>query len=531
MRPLVLTQGGAMPVAGEIYSFHGARGRVAWPMQYGAHLGSVGMWNFLWRLGFQPQEVLADALPTPSAGAALFAQLDSMPSEGTLRRLRHWAEADCGLILAGDAAACAAVVDPDGTWEHVAVDDPYAALAYVGVDALPPMLMTPSGWAFTRVPHAAAAVQTLGHVASVSGERQSPSRALVTPAADAPAIVRRGDATAFLNASPFAALQAWLQGQEDLQPWMAWRQRLHWLDEWVSQLATVLANHRLLRLDAPRKGIADLAATTTVLRHDVDDSRDAGYVDDEESAGIAATHAVLLDRRAGFWRDRIAATPSHECAFHYTTGRRDWSATARTVLRRRPAGVMRPSRRDVTGTGLLRQVQRARAAGIGVATLHRHLAFLLYPEWIDALDTVLARDAEVLGGSSLFRAQVLRWGRDRIDGRIATVGEWPDAQFPFWLPFRVAHAGDGGRTLRGWESTSLMEPEPELVEQVLAHRLPHLAQRVFTFNFHPAHAAGTTFHRGGSRPAFRRVLRLLQERSIAVLPLRDVYRRAAIAAA
>jgi hypothetical protein len=233
-----------------------------------------------------------------------------------------------------------------------------------------------------------------------------------------------------------------------------------------------------------------------------------------------------MDRSARFWVERLARSPRHECAFHYDTARLDWKATASSVFRRRAAAAMQPNIRAMSGTGLLRQVRRAKAAGISVATLHRHYAFLPYPEWVDALDAVLEAEDGVMGASSLFRSQVLRWGRTQVDGTGATVGQWPDAQFPLWLPFRLAHAGDGGRVLQGWESTSLMEPEPALVDQLLRHRLPFIDQRVFTLGFHPAHAAGSTFATGGSRSAFLEVLRLVNDYGVACLSLRDVYQAA-----
>jgi hypothetical protein len=142
---------------------------------------------------------------------------------------------------------------------------------------------------------------------------------------------------------------------------------------------------------------------------------------------------------------------------------------------------------------------------------------------VDGLDAVVASEPTVLGGSSLFRGQVLRWGRVRLDGRTATVGDWPDSQFPLWFPFRVAHAADGGRALRCWESTSLMEPEPELVASLLGCRTPHLRQRVVTVGFHPAHANGSTFAKSGSRESFLRLLEELGRSGVNFLTLRSVY--------
>lgn len=521
-QPLVLHAPQIAGTADAAYVFAGTRGRTAWPTREGANLGAAGMWNFLWRLGYRPQQV--ESPPPPSSGRLLLAQLDAMPVPPLREALAGWCSAGGRLVVAGDAAACAAVVDPEGRWERARVPHFSSGLAYVR-DGSRPLLMAPAGWAYTRIAagHGAEAVG-FGRVAAVGGERQSPERASVVPVEAAPAVLRtpRG---CFLNASPFAAFQAWLQGQEDLQPWMAWRPRLSWLDAWVSDVAALLSALGALSLDADRPGLPGLGETTVVFRHDLDVSRDTAYLEDETRAAVAATHAVLPDRNARFWTSRLAAAPAHECAYHYTTGRTAWAQTAGRVLSGRRSRVLIADRSAV-GRGLLRQVRAARASGIGIATLHRHLAFLLYPEWIDGMDATLAAEPTVLGSSSLFWGEVLRWGSDRVDGLTATVGEWPDAQFPLWLPFRLAHAADGGRLLRGWESTSLMEPEPALVDALLGSRLPHVPQRVFTFGFHPAHAAASTLVAGGSRDSFRAVLGVVRDHGASVRPLRDVYQLA-----
>ena len=78
--------------------------------------------------------------------------------------------------------------------------------------------------------------------------------------------------------------------------------------------------------------------------------------------------------------------------------------------------------------------------------------------------------------------------------------------------------------LRGWESTSLMEAEPELVEQLLDHEVPGIPQRLITLGYHPAHARSRTFARQGLLPAFRRLLASLSDRGAAIRTLREVHR-------
>ena len=158
------------------------------------------------------------------------------------------------------------------------------------------------------------------------------------------------------------------------------------------------------------------------------------------------------------------------------------------------------------------------------------MQFLVYPEWVDALDYVFDTTPDVLGANSLFRARLLRWGIDHVDGASGTVGEWPDAQFPLWFPFKLAHAGAGGRRLRGWEMTGVMEAEPELVDQLLSHRCDQLSQRVITLGYHPAHARGATFHRGGSFNSFKRVLDVIGSHGAGVETFQRVFAAANAAA-
>jgi len=195
----------------------------------------------------------------------------------------------------------------------------------------------------------------------------------------------------------------------------------------------------------------------------------------------------------------------------------------RANVHRGGAALAGPDYSAVTARGLSRQVRWAKRHRVGTTSLLRHMGFLVYPEFVDALAYVFDTHSGVRGGSTMFRAQILRWGTDRVDGSAGTIGEWPDAQFPLWMPFKLAHAGDGGRRLRGWESASLMESEPELVDQMLSHSVPHLPQRIITLGYHPAHAQKAAFCRGGTLSSFRRVLVVLAGHHVRVELLSRVF--------
>jgi hypothetical protein len=510
-----------------MYRFRGARGVERWPRDDGYGLGACGMWNFLWRLGIHASDwVPGQDRPEE---AVLWATVTGAESDDVVGRVREWHRGGGYILAAGHPSAWARVFAWDSTPSWDRPEHPNAGLAYVLPDRAPE-LVAPPRWRFAAFATCPGGARLRGTMASVQGERQTPGRASLVPLANAPAIVL-GDRYCYVNGNPFAAFQSWLQGQEDLHTWLAWRPRLFWLDEWVAAVASLVSDLPPLRSDIRRKTVPALASTTVVVRHDVDHSRDRSYLDEEAARGIAATHAVLRDRNAAFWVRQLETYPTHECAFHYNTGARAWWPRVRALSAGQTDGSYKPARRAVSGRGLLKQVRWARRNGIDTATIHRHLAFLVYPEWVDAMHAVFEAEPEVLGGSSLFRGQVLRWGAERVDGLRGSIGDSPDAQFPLWLPFKVAHAGRGGLRLRGWEATSVMEPEPELVDQLLRHRIPSLPQRVITLTFHPAHARSSTFARDGSLPKFKQTLDVIRDNGADVRPLRDVYRESAAAIA
>jgi len=504
---------------GPHFRFRGASGVREWPRLGGALLGPAGAWNALWRLGWPAHPVEPSALATPSPGDRLFVAASGPLENGVRQAVETWLDRGGSIVATGPGEAWSSFL-PGVRLESAKHEHPYAALALL-LPARAPEVLTPPGWSYVCARGAESDVERLGGLAALHGERQTPARALVSALEDAPAALRRGRFL-YLNGDPFTALQAWLQGQEDLGPWLAWRHRLFWLDEHVASLGRLLAEWGGLPPETSGPGVAELPPTTVVLRHDLDSSRDTAYLDEEVSRGFGGVHGILKDANTRFWVERLRGHDEQEASLHYNTLDSSW--VGRRVEAVRGAGsAYRAARRDVTGAGLLRQVRWARSRGIGIQTLLRHGAFLVYPEWVDALHEVFEREPAVRGGSSLFRAQALRWGVDRVDGIRGSIAEFPDPQFPFWFPFRLAHAGLGGRMLRGWESTSVMEAEPELVEQMLDYVVPGIPQRVLTLGYHPAHASRPTFAREGVLPWFRRLLDRLRERGVAVRTLRDVY--------
>lgn len=483
----------------------------------------AGIWNLLFRAGSNPVIVTENSIPASSEEDVLYVSADAPFSKRIEDSLKQWLVAGGRIVATGNVYAWRFVFPADVSTQNARYDHPYAALAWI-LEAAGPQLIAPPKWTYANIRTASnSRLEYHGRIAAVHGERQSPTRAIITALDDAPAIVRFGNLW-YLNGNPFAALQSWMQGQEDLEPWMAWRHRLFWLDEFSGYLCRTLRSHRLL--PERQSGLAGLGETTLVLKHDLDYSRDTTYLDLENQEGVAGVHPILQDSNTDFWVEKLKSHPAHESAFHYNTARYSrLIEAARLKLLGKPKRPMRPDRKGIQGVGLLNQVKWARKNGVGIETLHRHAFFLLYPELVGALDTVYNELPEVLGSSSFFRAQVLRWGVDVTDGMRGTYGSFPDPQFPCWFPYRLAHAGDGGRMLRGWESTCMMELEPALVEQMLNHSIPDLPQRVIVLNYHPAHARSATFARDGCADWVREVLAICRRRGVEVRTLAEVYKR------
>lgn len=521
MRVVIYNQETIRSRQGDNYLFRSRSKTITWPKQDGAFLGAVGAWNCLFRIGLQPEIFTSLDMVEVVKGDLLFVFAEEEILDASLCEIIHrWMSNDGTVVAGGFLTAWKWLLPTETTVEQVRSYSPYAALGW-RFGNTSPELVAPPRWSHGQVKKKGG-ILTDGELVSIHGERQTPQRALVTPLTDAPAVIRFKNFI-FLNGNPFAAFQSWLQGQDDLGPWLQWRHRLFWLDEQVAFLLKIINEYAQLSEKLVPKHVAGLPETVLVFRHDLDYSRDTSYFNAELKAGLPGVHAVLRDRNTGFWLEVLKQAPGHEVGFHYNTAKYSrWLEWVRSIFGL-PKRTYRPDRNAIVGDRLLKQVRWAKQNHVGVASLHRHLPFLIYPEWVDALDYVFDEEPEVLGGSSLFRGQVLRWGSDRSDGARGTYGEFPDAQFPYWFPFKLSHAGLGGRRLRGWETTSVMEIEPELFEQMLDHKIPGFLQRVITINYHPAHSQSNKYCNEGSLTWWTDILQIVKERGIEVKTLKDIY--------
>jgi hypothetical protein len=521
MKVFILSHQNGIPQQNNFYRFRGMEKIISWPICGGAFLGEVGVWNFLFRLGMNPEYLMPKATASLVKGDLLFVIAErEVLEKDVCERIDRYLADGVVVIAGGPLSAWQWLLPVAAVAEQASSVNSYAAFGWKFGDT-PAELIAPPLWPYSRLINRED-ICTYGQLVVIGGERQTPQRAVITELPDSPAVIRHKNFI-FLNGNPFAAFQAWLQGQEDLSPWLQWRHRLFWLDEQAAFLLKILNEYALKPSQIIPRPLPGLSETVVVLRHDLDHSRDTAYLEIEQEAKVPGVHAVLKDNNTGFWIKTLGKLADHETSFHYATAQYNkWLEWLRSKFGLKKRSLV-PKRRLIAGAGLLRQVQWAKRRGIGIKTIHRHQSFLIYPEWVDALHNVFENEPDVLGASSLFRGQLLRWGSDRADGMHGAYGVFPDAQFPYWFPCKLAHAGLGGKPLRGWETASVMEIEPELFKQMLDYRVPGIPQKIITINYHPSHARRSTFCNGGSLLWWKDILRIIRQRGIGVMTLSDLY--------
>lgn len=494
------------------YDFSGAKGSRVWPRSIGA-LGPGGVWNILWRAGYQVPDPTSDITVLSQCEVA-FLHLSSPLSENESSALNDFLSSGKKAIVAGSPQALNSITALRGQVKKSENHHPLAPLI-AGSDKIEEFYAPPETEVFTFKNDE---VIVGGNLYAAIGERQNPKRAVRILIKDAPLAVKTGGLVA-LNGDPFAGYQALLQGHCSVLTWINWRHRMFWLDEHASYLMRLIRNIAPNFLREIPSVKVNLPETTIVYRHDLDNSRNRSFIDEEIKSHTPATHAVLLDRNRKYWTRILNSQHDHESAFHYNTGK---EPSIIDILRSRLLNrviPIRPEPKVICKGGLLRQVIKARKSGIGVHTLHRHLAFLYYPESIESLGAVFdSLEGEVLGACSFFRARVIRWGE------LAEIGEMPDSQFPSWYPFRLYDASIN-KLLKGWEMTAIMEPEPELFEQMINGSGASTFKKVITVIFHPAHASTNTFVNKGTINWFKNIQLLIKGKSIPAMTLRDVFKR------
>ncbi|MFH1913138.1 MAG: hypothetical protein ABIK45_02545 [Pseudomonadota bacterium] len=505
---------------GPCYTFTSMGKKVSWPMDYGRNLGPGGAWNLFWRLGFTPKMV--NTAPPDEDGVLIIS------TEGELHpqaagSVRRWADSGKPLIMAGDPSILNLALRLDIQAQLTTPPHIYTGLAWTGLGQ-EPQVIAPFKWQYADFSSTAEAT-CHGVIAQIQGEVETPALAHLAPQTSAPAIICC-DSAAYLNGNPFRAFQAWLQCQADLRPWLNWRPRLFWLDDYAAWLWRQLTAVLPVLAELPRPGIPGYEPLSIVLRHDVDSSRDTSYLEEENARGIKASYAILDDANAPHWVETIARNPQHENCFHYESSTtNELTARIRNRFSSRST-TYEPSFSRISPKGILAQVRKAHKRGIQSDTIHRHALFMLYPEHIEALDVLKKAHPAFLGGNNFFIGQYLLWGAGWPTAETSHEMGWHSVMTPYWYPFRPVHAGDKGRLLDVWEGSNVMEYEPHLVERMLEHKIDELPQRLITLNYHPFHAHNATFAEGGRLNDYKLILSMIKQRGGAFLTMREALQKA-----
>ncbi len=244
-----------------------------------------------------------------------------------------------------------------------------------------------------------------------------------------------------------------------------------------------------------------------VIRHDTDSSFDQTYLDYERDHNIPATYAVLPDRNCNSWLRVLP--PLVEKAWH-------WSSLDSVPC----IAAVRPSWGKTTGKGISRQVAGGERRISDLRTAHKHGNTFFFPETIDAMDYAYRQHPNLLGMGTMFR-----WNLDRYGGESSEIVKQPGVGVPFWFPYKLMMTTtEEWRPLRGWDMGMLVEPDPDVTEQMFANaeRLPG---GVYMVCYHPAHARTDTFKVGGCFPWFRMLVERAQAEGWWIATYRDVLTR------
>ena len=461
-----------------------------WPRELGAHLGQAGAYNFFLRAGFKVGLVRSSDLPGRLRERD-FIVIDipiGLPCED--RVIDKYVRSGFNLLFTGDFNRVAKLFGI----EQLSFERPQRSYNSIGFEyggrATP---LQPPNWGSFVLKSGEDSRSFSGILFEIAGDRLSPQNSLKLQIPNSFFVAQTeisGAKVYYVNGLVFSALQSWLQGQEDLTPWLGWNSRQHWLDDYVDLLMEAMNRYIFDGVQFERFQLPN--ARSICLRHDNDDSVDFSFLELEAQSRVSATYALLIDDLLPQWQSMAKRYPNHEYALHFTTIAPKFRLNKyvkhfafKTPLRRYLDQYVKGD--AVIGRGgLVRQVRNAIAAGVSVRTLHRHFSYLPYPEFIDALQGVYSQNLGVLGSSSFFRGQLYRWGGSELDGVYSTVGQWPDSTCPFWMPFRVADAARRGQFLPGWENTLLMELESEFADQILKTGHRNLQNKFVMFCYHPA---------------------------------------------
>ena len=502
--------------SGALYRFRGASGVLHWIRGEAAYLAPNGAMSLLRRLGIKADWVSERTLTAGAIEdyrALIVPEATFLPADAG-RALEGWCSTTGRwLVVSGRTTLSEDLL---GT-RRLGVEIPER---FLGVDghADDPGPVSAPGYGVQRV-------EAVGDGKAIAwlSELSQAERPLVWVAKPlgVPAVVATGR-TLYFPFPFFGYVGAALQAHVCVEPirGLLGSDGLFYIDRLAAWCFDVLTSHAPSPCWSVRLTPWGRHPSALVFRHDTDHSRDPSYLDYEAAERVPATYAVLLDDNRDSWLARLAPHRFLEGSFHYRTNRE--GRLMRLLYR--PAGYL-PDRRAITGRGLVRQARAARRAGIPIATVHRHAPFFYYPESVDALGALYTAFPDAIGSGSMFRWTMYRFSGAEDSQSYAVLH--PDTSVPFWFPFKlVVAAVERHEILSGWESTHLLEPDPNLLERLFFHADAQIGG-AYTLGYHPAHARRSTFVAGGNFPWFVWCVEEARRRGWWITTCADLYRRVA----
>jgi len=228
--------------------------------------------------------------------------------------------------------------------------------------------------------------QKVGELVELSGNFQSKEYTFIKKL-NTPAFVIC-DNEVYFNANPFSNFQKWLQFEYNIIPYLNWYDRIFWLDEYASSLLQNIQKYSPVNIngfkDKKEKEI------TVIFRHDVDDSRDLAYLQEEIKENIPATYALLIDRNRKFWLNNLRDKHNIEIAYHYESNNVKLSDYFKIAMNKffKTKLKMENLPNNWNEKSLKKQLYRAKSKGIDTITIHRHFGFIKYPEIINEFEKI-----------------------------------------------------------------------------------------------------------------------------------------------
>ena len=317
----------------------------------------------------------------------------------------------------------------------------------------------------------------------------------------------------------FETFGAMLQGHVNFEDIRAWGHRFKYLD-WVGRVVKDLLQEagweHLWRVRMKPWGDHN---GVIVLRHDVDSSTDTTYLDYEKENLIPATYAVLNDPSRQYWLEAATSHPAAEAAFHFDT------TPDPLVQRFFPNQAITSAIQKTSKRGLWRQTRLATKVGIPIQTVQRHFGYFPYPEMVDALDYLYDHEKDILGAGTMFRFTNFMYGARSLQDQRTYAVQHPDTSAPFWFPFKLWYTSvNRHQALRGWDITSVVEPEPWLTD-LLFNQIDYLEDGVYTLGFHPAHCWGKNFCPQGNWRWFEYAVQAGKAKNFLFSTCQDVFER------